>query len=107
MVGVCITVISIVSLIEISAKIATVIDKIMSVDSMIFLASVMLSYLSLRSRRFSRSLERTADIIFLSGLTLMVVASFILAWDFGITDQINAFTPHAAEGAVKSCLQLV
>jgi len=83
MVGVCVTVVSLVRLMEVTGHISTVIDNVMAFDSILFLGSSVLSYLSLRTAHDTRVLERYADILFLAGLVLVVVASFMLAWEFG------------------------
>ena len=89
MVGICITVISIIRLTELSAKVTTVVDIVMFVDSVLFMISCILSYISLRSISVSQSLERWADMVFLAGLVLMVFGSFLLAWEFGKHDLQN------------------
>jgi hypothetical protein len=68
MVGVCMTVISIVRLMELTANMSTIIDDILAIDSAVFLASCALSYVSLRSKLNSSRLERSADLLFLGGL---------------------------------------
>lgn len=83
MVGVCVTVIGIVRVIEANARLALILDNIVAVDSALFLAATVLSYASLRSPQVGRSLERSADLIFLLGLATMVVISFMLAWEIG------------------------
>lgn len=83
MVGVCVTVIGLVRLIEVNATIATIVDNIVAVDSAFFLAAALMSYISIRSPRTLARLERYADLVFLLGLVIMVVASFMLAWEFG------------------------
>jgi hypothetical protein len=83
MVGACIMAVSIVRLMEISGKASTIIDNILAVDGLVFLASAVFSYLSLRAEREAQWLERFADMVFLGGLVLMVVASFMLAWEAG------------------------
>jgi hypothetical protein len=83
MVGACVMVISIVRLTEITGNVSTTIDDMMALDGILFLASAMLSYMSLRSERKRQRLERYADLVFLGGLTLMVLASCLLAWEFG------------------------
>jgi hypothetical protein len=83
MVGVCITVISIVKLTEISRHFSSVIDDIMAFDSLAFTVSAFLSYLSMKISPFSDVLERYADWLFMMGLLLMVVASFALAMELG------------------------
>ena len=83
MVGVCVTVISIVRVIEVHAAVSTMIDDLMAVDGLFFLGSALLSYASLRTSRDTTTLERIADGLFLLGLTITVVASFMLAWEMG------------------------
>ena len=83
MVGVCVTVIGIVRLIEAGNTIATIVDNIVAVDSALFLSAALLSYVSLRSPRDEERLETYADLVFLLGLLVMVVASFMLAWEIG------------------------
>ena len=90
MVGVCVTVISLVRLIEVSATIATVVDNIVAVDSVFFLAAALMSYIALRSATTQSTtpvtparLESYADLVFLLGLVIMVAASFMLAWELG------------------------
>ena len=83
MVGVCITVISIVRVMEVHGAISTVIDDIVAVDSAMFLIATILSYVSIRSPRLGRRVERCADLVFIAGLAVMVVASFLLAWQLG------------------------
>ena len=83
MVGVCVTVIGIVRLVEVSAAVSTTIDEILAVDGAVFLGSTLLSYASLRREEATPRLERLADLLFLGGLGLMVVASFMFAWELG------------------------
>ena len=81
--GVCITVISIVRVMEVHGRVSSAIDGLVAVNSLFFLAAAILSYFSLRSTSMGRSLERVADLLFLAGLVLMVGASFLLVWEFG------------------------
>jgi hypothetical protein len=80
MVGVCMTVISIVKLSK-RAGISNYIDEILAIDSAIFLLSVFLSYLSLRSAGLTRRLEAFADNTFIIGLALMVISGFALSFE--------------------------
>lgn len=82
MAGVCITIISIVRLVETNRHISTIIDNLMAFDSLIFLISCFLSYISLRPLKTARSFEKYADILFLTGLSLLVIGGFLLAWEF-------------------------
>lgn len=82
MTGVCVTIISIVRLTETRHHISTVIDNLLAINSLVFLVSCFLSYLSMRPWDQSRKLEKYADIFFLIGLFLMVIGGFLLAWEF-------------------------
>jgi hypothetical protein len=68
---------------EIHGAVSTVIDDIVAVDSAMFLVATILSYASIRSPRLGRRVERYADVVFLAGLAVMVIASFLLAWELG------------------------
>lgn len=82
MAGVCITIIGIVRLVETNRHISTIIDNLMAFNSLIFLISCFLSYISLRPFKAAGAFERYADILFLTGLSLMVIGGFLLAWEF-------------------------
>lgn len=83
MAGVCITVVSIIKLTELSKSASTIIDDILAVDSVFFLASAFLSYLSLRTEELAIRLEYLADILFLLGMLVMVVCAFLLVYALG------------------------
>jgi hypothetical protein len=85
MVGVCVTVIGIVRVLEVNGAISTVIDDILAFDGLIFLGSTFLSYASLRVQEPTPRLERLADLLFLGGLGCMVAASFMLTYELGQT----------------------
>lgn len=80
--GICITVISIVRLVESNRHVSTMIDNLMAFTGLIFLISCFLSYISIRSSRRAVKLEKYADFLFLAGLSLMVIGGFLLAWEF-------------------------
>jgi hypothetical protein len=80
MVGVCMTVISIVTLSK-RAGLGQYVDEILAVDSALFLLSALFSYLSIRSPRRAQQLESFADALFLIGLGFMVIAAFLLSFD--------------------------
>lgn len=80
MVGVCMTVISIVKLSH-GGIASQLIDKILVFDSALFLLSAMFSYLSLRVSRNTGRLEGFADHFFMVGLVFMVFASFVLSFE--------------------------
>ena len=82
LVGVCLTVISIVGPITEGSLLHRGVDDLLAVDAMVFLVSCLLSYGALRVRRKGRShrLETLADIVFLSGLSLLVIACGMVVW---------------------------
>lgn len=82
MAGVCITVLSIVRLVESNRHVSTIIDNLMAFNGLIFLVSCFLSYISIRSSGRAVTLEKYADFLFLAGLSLMVIGGFLLAWEF-------------------------
>lgn len=79
MIGVCMTVISIVKLLHIGPS-GTWIDKLLAVDSLTFLASVVFSYVSMRNGAFVR-LEKYADLSFMIGLLGMTLCALLLAFE--------------------------
>lgn len=81
MVGVCITVISLVQLIP-KNSVSTLIDQILAVNSLVFLLSAWLSYWTLRSEQQLQHLEQLADRLFLGGLSVMGLVSVLIAFDF-------------------------
>jgi len=83
MIGVCITVVTIVRLLQADKAVKTMMDDVVAIDSAFFLIAAILSYLSVRSQRHSQGLERWADLVFMLGLMVMVAVSFMLAWEFG------------------------
>ena len=79
MVGVCMTVISVLQLIP-ESGISSWADNLLAIDSLTFLACAMLSYWSIRHEDALRA-ERYADRLFLASLLLMVIVSFLVAFD--------------------------
>lgn len=80
MVGVCVTVISLMQLIP-KSNISPWADGLLAVDSLIFLGSSMLSYWSIRHKDDLLHIEHYADRLFLLGMTLMVFVSFLVAFE--------------------------
>ena len=74
MAGVCVTVISIIKGMHIGYS-GLIIDKLLAFDSMIFLASAVCSYFSMRYHDISARLEALADTLFMYGLLLMVIGT--------------------------------
>jgi hypothetical protein len=82
MTGVCVTIISIVRLTESRHQISTIIDNLLAINSLLFLISCFLSYLSMHPLARAARFEKYADVFFLIGLFLMVIGGFLLAWEF-------------------------
>ena len=81
MVGVCLTVISVLGISKSLSKTETMIDDIMAANSLIFMVAGLLSFLGMRTRfvKAWRGLTTALDIIFSFGLVLMVVVAGLLA----------------------------
>lgn len=83
LVGVCLTVIGLIRVIERLQQIRTIEDELLAVNSLIFLAATTLAYLALRTRsaRSYQRLERSADACFLCGLAFMCVICCLIAYE--------------------------
>lgn len=79
MLGVCMTVIPIIKLMHLG-HLGTIIDKLLAVDSLFFLASALSSYLAMRTSVMA-NLERHADTTFIVGLVGMGCCAFLLAFE--------------------------
>lgn len=82
LVGVCIMSLSLVKLLPRHGWSAWV-DEALALDSLVFLASVALSYSSLRVKSLAVRLESWAEMLFLCGLFLVMLVSLVLAWGIG------------------------
>lgn len=80
MIGVCLTAISLIKLLE-HFKGAVVADEILEADSLLFLVSAFISYISMRIEQQISSLEKAADVIFLVAMGIMVIATVILGFE--------------------------
>ena len=78
MLGVCMTVVSIIRLLRLG-HFATLVDRFLAIDGLIFLGSAALSYLSLRAQG-QQDLEEYADTTFMVALTIMALCSVLLAF---------------------------
>jgi hypothetical protein len=78
MLGVCMTVISIVKLTQTNRGIAYWVDDLLAVDALIFLTSSIFSYLSLRSNSKKIYFEELADKFFMLALIIMGAAVVLL-----------------------------
>ena len=82
LVGVCLTVISVVRVVITTTKINTVADDILAADALLFLTSCLLAYSAMRSRteKRMRLVERAADTVFIIGLLLMAIACALITY---------------------------
>jgi len=79
MIGVCMTVVSIVKLLHLGPA-GTWIDKLLSLDSLTFLCSAAFSYFSMRNNALEQ-LEKYADKAFMIGLVGMSICAILLAFE--------------------------
>lgn len=77
MVGVCVTVIALFRVMQISMK--TYADEILGVDNFIFIAAALCSYSAIRKENNTR-MERWADVLFFSGMLIMLVVGIIIVF---------------------------
>ena len=82
LVGVCLTVISVVRVVITATKINTVADDILAADALLFLTSCLLAYSAMRSRteKRMRMVERAADTVFIIGLLLMAIVCALITY---------------------------
>ncbi len=81
MVGTCMVVISIVKSFAPNLAAAYLIDKLLAIDSVLFLVSALLSFSSIRNRQSAVRLERWAEIVFLLALGSMTVVAVIFSFE--------------------------
>ena len=82
LVGVCLTVISLLNVSHAIRKINTFGDDLTAVDALIFILSCSLSYRAMKTKDRKRrlSLEKMTDRVFLFGLSLMVAVCFFVVY---------------------------
>lgn len=82
LVGVCLTVISIVHSFPGIQTAAPLADDLLAVTAVMFLTACILSYVTLRSRGKKRMhrLESAADVVFLAALGCMVAVCAVIVW---------------------------
>lgn len=79
MVGVCVTVLSIVKLAS-PGTLGYIIDKLLGLCSLVFLASATISFVAIRSRTEQLRLEAMAEWVFLAGLALLSSVTLVIAY---------------------------
>lgn len=77
--GLCFVIFSIVKIYEFDKK--TLLDEMTAFTMVLFLASSLLSYVSIRSKNKSEKYEEIADFFFLCGLTAMTLITLIIAFE--------------------------
>lgn len=82
MVGVCVTTISIVRLMH-AGRAGFYVDKLLAINSVLFVTCSALSFASVRLAARFRPLEVVAEFLFLIGLLVLGVASVFLAFQVG------------------------
>ncbi|GAB6141747.1 hypothetical protein JCM14076_24760 [Methylosoma difficile] len=80
MVGVCIMVISIVKS-QPSDMVSYMIDKALAIDSVLFMSSAVLSFLSIRIEKSTSRLERWAEMIFIVALVSMTLIAVVFSFE--------------------------
>jgi hypothetical protein len=79
MIGVCMTVMSIGHLGP-RDDMRLLIDRLLAIDALVFLASALLSFISMRSRRSGARLEAWGEMVFIAGLGLLALGAVALAF---------------------------
>jgi hypothetical protein len=82
LVGVCLTVISVVRVVITTEGIDTVADDMLAADALLFLTSCLLAYWAMRSHteKRMRLVERAADAVFIVGLLLMAAVCGLITY---------------------------
>lgn len=79
MIGVCLTALYI-SLLGPPSEHRLLVDKLLALDGLVFLASALLSFVSMRVRRGAGRNERMAESVFVGGLGLLALGGVALAF---------------------------
>ncbi len=81
LVGVCLTVIGLVRIVQELQNVDTLTDDLLAVDALGFLAACLLAYLAMRSHGArGKRLEQWADVVFLAALAGMTVGCAMIAY---------------------------
>lgn len=83
LIGVCVTVIGLFRVVVRAQHVDSIADNLLAIDGLLFLVACFLAYLALRARTAARAerLERIADVVFLTGLTMMVAVGGLIAYE--------------------------
>jgi len=92
MVGVCLTAIGLIQVLVSTKTVNMVADDILAIDSILFMTSAMLSYMSIRSKNRHRyyKLELIADRVFILAMLMMVAACIALSFQI----EFSSFRKH-------------
>jgi len=84
MVGVCLTVSSLLTISDALRRIENLGDETIAMDAVLFLISCVFSYMAIRtkSRRSRLILEKTADWVFLTALLVLALVGVLIAWEY-------------------------
>ena len=77
--GICFVILSFMKVTKMGLE--TIIDEMVSLCIVVFLAASIFSYASIRASQRSEQMERIADIIFLSGLGIMTATALIIVFE--------------------------
>ena len=77
--GLCFVILTFIKLSKIENE--SIIDEIMGALIIMFLISSVISYISMRTKRKSELYEKIADFIFLAGLCLLTLVSFVIIFE--------------------------
>jgi hypothetical protein len=82
MIGICLTAIGIVGILNTLSKTQGTIDELLAFASVLFLTSTILSYVGVRVRRLRHrpGFVIAVDLVFVTGLILVVVSAMLIAW---------------------------
>ena len=82
MVGVCLTAIGLIGVMKSISRVETVVDDLLAISAVMFMAAAVLSFLGLRTRLTLtwRNFARVLDGLFCLALTLVVIATMLLTW---------------------------
>jgi hypothetical protein len=79
MIGVCMTVLSLIHLSH-GSDLRWALDELLALDALAFLASAVLSFVSMRRESDAVALERRAETIFVAGLALLALGAVAIAF---------------------------